>query len=187
MSIEIVSVNARRRYSEVPKFRIERKNVYADTLGLRQDRRAFAREDVSQSHGQTSKAVYVYSAEHYPRWAHWLGMDLMPGAFGEHLTVSGAEELNVRIGDHWTWGTAVFKVSHHGSLSPRVDGLYGAGLRHKMNELGLCGWYLKIVTPGTVPTNGRILTFPSGESTISVLESFRRTQQEQKTALPAAQ
>ena len=44
-------------------------------------------------HGGPDKAVYAYSAEHYPWWRERLpGVELPYGAFGENLTVAGFDE-----------------------------------------------------------------------------------------------
>jgi len=44
-------------------------------------------------HGGPDKAVYVYSADHYPWWKGELpGKELAYGAFGENLTVSGFDD-----------------------------------------------------------------------------------------------
>jgi MOSC domain-containing protein YiiM len=54
----------------------------------------------SRVHGGSSKAVYVYPAEHYELWRAELDMpDLGWGGFGENLTTIGLSEEIVRIGD----------------------------------------------------------------------------------------
>ena len=57
-------------------------------------------------HGGKYKAVYVYSADHYPWWRAELGRDLEPAAFGENLTVSGWDDARVCIGDVYRFGEA---------------------------------------------------------------------------------
>ena len=51
------------------------------------------------NHGGLEKAVCVYPFDHYPYWNRQLGRDLRPGAFSENLTVSGAMETEVCVGD----------------------------------------------------------------------------------------
>jgi MOSC domain-containing protein YiiM len=188
MSIEIVSINARKKPRAVRKWPVNENTVIADTCGLRRNERVLARHaDITQTHGQTSRGIYVYPMIHYEYWGRQLDTELMPGAFGEQLTVSGAEEFNVCVGDHWTWGSAVFIVSGPGAPSRALDLLYATDIRSTMNELGLCGWYLKTVTSGIVPTSGRIRSFPSATSNISVLESLRRRQQQQEVTLHTTQ
>jgi MOSC domain-containing protein YiiM len=187
MSIEIVSVNASKKARAVRKWPINDNTVIADTCGLRRNELTLARNaGVAQTHGQTSRSIYVYPMIHYEYWTRQLDTELMPGAFGEHLTVSGTTELNVRIGDHWCWGDALFTVSGFGAPNRALDTLYGTDGRGAMHELGFCGWYLKTEKPGIVPTSGHIHSFPSAESHFSVLESLR-TAQKQAADLSVAQ
>ena len=63
-------------------------------------------------HGGSSKAVYVYPAEHYEYWRGKLnGMTLPWGAFGENFTVEGLREETTRIGDRFRIGTAELIVT----------------------------------------------------------------------------
>jgi MOSC domain-containing protein YiiM len=57
-------------------------------------------------HGGQYKAVYVYSADHYPWWRAELGRDVPLGMFGENLTVSGWDDSKVCIGDVYRFGEA---------------------------------------------------------------------------------
>ena len=58
------------------------------------------------NHGGLEKAVCVYPFDHYPYWNRQLGRDLRPGAFSENLTVSGAIETEVCVGDVFRIGEA---------------------------------------------------------------------------------
>lgn len=58
-------------------------------------------------HGGPDKAVYAYSAEHYPWWKQRLpGVELPYGVFGENLTVSGWDDAAVCLGDRFRAGEA---------------------------------------------------------------------------------
>jgi MOSC domain-containing protein YiiM len=64
-------------------------------------------------HGGDHKAVYVHPFEHYAQWERELVRSgFTPGMFGENLTVSGATEEMVCIGDTLRFGTAVLQVTH---------------------------------------------------------------------------
>jgi len=69
-------------------------------------------------HGGLDKAVYAFSADHYPNWKIWLseaGGDSRRmahfGAFGENLTVEGFNEQTVFVGDFWHIGEVVLRVT----------------------------------------------------------------------------
>jgi MOSC domain-containing protein YiiM len=120
-------------------------------LGLAGDEQA----DLSV-HGGPDKAVYVYPAEHYPAWRAD-GFALEAGRVGENVLSRGADEHQVRLGDRWAWGTAEVQVSQ-----PRAPcfklGLH-AGRKDvipAMLATARCGWYLRVLRPGRVPTGGRM-------------------------------
>ena len=58
-------------------------------------------------HGGQFQAVYAYPLVHLERWATELGISNEPGTFGENLTIVGATEEDVRIGDVFSWGKGV--------------------------------------------------------------------------------
>lgn len=105
-------------------------------------------------HGGTEKAVYCYPADHWPAWVAD-GFDFAAGSFGENVVVAGGVETEVRMGDVWRWGAALVQVSQ-----PRAPcfkfamhtGRLTSGPR--MIATGRCGWYLRVLEPGPVDTDG---------------------------------
>jgi MOSC domain-containing protein YiiM len=108
-------------------------------------------------HGGVDKAVYAYSASHFPAWSHELGITVGPATLGENLTVSGVSEDDVAIGDHWQWGDALLEVTQ--PRWPCFKLTIHTGVRDiapRMRASGRTGWYLRVLRPGTVPTTGSI-------------------------------
>ena len=67
-------------------------------------------------HGGEHRAVLVYQMESYRYWEQQLGpSDFTFGQFGENFTVEGLPDGNVRIGDRYRIGGALFEVTQ-----PRV-------------------------------------------------------------------
>jgi MOSC domain-containing protein YiiM len=104
-----------------------------------------------ENHGGVDKAVLAYSADHYDKWWHELGMDMPHGAFGENLTIAGLNEGSVHIGDVFGIGEARFEVSQ-----PRQP-CWKLARRWRMHELpglvvqnGRSGWYLRVLKPGRI-------------------------------------
>ena len=63
-------------------------------------------------HGGPHMAALIYAAEHYPRWREELDdAGLGHGAFGENITVDGADEHTTCIGDVFVAGDAVVEIS----------------------------------------------------------------------------
>jgi len=103
-------------------------------------------------HGGQHRAVLVYQAESYQYWQSELGREL-PGTrvLGENFTVCGLADDQVRIGDRYRIGSALFEVSQ-----PRVT-CFKVGLRlgePRMPALlvtaGRPGFYLRVLQEGDV-------------------------------------
>ncbi len=116
-------------------------------LGLEGDQQA----DLAV-HGGPDKAVYAYSAEHYPWWHEQLPVTTIPfGSFGENLTISGFDEEAVCLGDVYRAGTASLLA-----IQPRLP-CFKLGLR--FNDPGMVkrfaqsmrlGIYFRVAEPGRV-------------------------------------
>lgn len=109
-----------------------------------------------QVHGGPDKSVYVYPAEHAADWSAD-GFDLPEGSVGENVIVSGATEDAVRIGDVFRWGRALVQVSQPRAPCYKLALHSGRkDIAAAMIDSGRCGWYLRTVEPGEVPTTGTL-------------------------------
>src|SRR4051812_3449190 len=123
-------------------------------------------------HGGEQRAVFVYQIDSYRHWERELGRDdFVYGQYGENFTVDGLPDDEVCIGDQYRIGTAVFEVTQ-----PRVT-CYRVGLR--MNEPRMPallvaharpGFYLKVLTEGTVEAGDEILKIAGGPERMTVAE-----------------
>ena len=64
----------------------------------------------SRFHGGPDQAVYIYSADDYRWWAEQLGRDLVPGIFGENLTIDGMPD-DLFVGDRLLIGRVLLEVT----------------------------------------------------------------------------
>src|SRR5271165_263826 len=62
-------------------------------------------------HGGPDKAVYSYPAGHWHWWESEKHLPCAAGTFGENLTLEGADEDAVAIGDRFRWGSVLLEVS----------------------------------------------------------------------------
>jgi MOSC domain-containing protein YiiM len=123
-------------------------------------------------HGGKDKAVYAYPAAHYTFWRTELpGVPLPPGAFGENLTVEGLDERDIRIGDHLHIGSAELVVTQ-----PRMP-CYKLGVRFARADMvqrflrsGRTGFYLAVVTEGTLAAGEAIRRGKSARGSLSVAD-----------------
>ena len=153
---------------------IAKQAVTAATLDLTVLNLAGDRQADLTVHGGPDKAVYVYPAKHLPRWNDELGTEFGPGTFGENLTVTGADERTVRIGDVWAWGDAMLQVSQPRQPCYKLAMITGQPTigRH-MAETGRTGWYLRVLRSGTVPVAGPIHVAERHPSVVTVLDAHR--------------
>ncbi len=103
-------------------------------------------------HGGPSKAVYVYSTQHYEFWRGELpDVPFEWGHFGENFSVDGVDEGSICIGDEFRVGTARVVVTEPRmpcfKLSVRFD---RADMPKRFLQSGRSGFYLAVVEEGQV-------------------------------------
>ena len=155
---------------------IDKKPVSAPSLGLSEinlegDEQADGRLTPAGQpvHGGVHQAVYAFPSEHFPRLAEVLGHDVGPGYMGENVTIEGAVETDVCIGDVWSWGDARLQISAPRGPCYKLGIRMGKqSLRTIVREEGLVGWYLRVLQPGTVPTSGTIEVVERDDQMVSV-------------------
>jgi MOSC domain-containing protein YiiM len=141
--------------------------VEINMLGVHGDEQA----DLSV-HGGIEKAIYVYPHEHYPFWNALLSrelktpFDLQPGAIGENFTITGLLEADVFVGDMLQIGDLEFVVTK--LREPCFK--FNAKMRYKgaakaMLQSGYCGWYMRVITPGTLIAGSAINHRPGRQET----------------------
>ena len=123
-------------------------------------------------HGGPDRAVCVYSHDHSGYWESQWGKPCEYGAFGENFTISGFVETDVRIGDIFRIGTAVFQVTQ-----PRMP-CFKLGMRHNRPRLpdevlksGFTGWYFRVLEEGTVRAGDRIERIETRDRNPTVAEA----------------
>jgi MOSC domain-containing protein YiiM len=103
------------------------------------------------NHGGFEKAVCVYPFDHYPYWSRQLGRGLKPGAFSENLTISGAIETEVCVGDVFQIGEAMVQVSQPRMPCAKLAGKNESKLLPKlMANVGYTGFYMRVLSEGLV-------------------------------------
>ena len=124
-------------------------------------------------HGGIDRVAYVYSADHWWWWKEEANFDAKPASFGENLTVSGADEQQVRIGDRFLWGPVLLEVNSprgpchkFALLTERSD------MGPRMTASARTGWYCRAIETGIAPTVGALVRVLTDEAMPSVAETF---------------
>jgi MOSC domain-containing protein YiiM len=130
-------------------------------------------------HGGPDKAICCYASEHFPFWARLLERDApMPhGAFGENLTLHGALETAVHIGDTYRLGDdgAIVQVSQPRGPCFKLAARWGTKrVTREMAHDMIAGFYFRVIQTGTAAA-GDTLELLDRTSTITVAEVLRIT------------
>jgi len=125
-------------------------------------------------HGGPDKAVYAYPSAHWPWWENEKHLACGPATFGENLTLEGADENDVVIGDRFRWGDAILEVSQ-----PRAP-CYKLAVHtarpdapQLMTLSARCGWYLRVIAEGTAPARDAAMERIVQSDGPSVRDAFR--------------
>ncbi len=124
-------------------------------------------------HGGEQRAALVYQVDSYRHWERHLGRgDFAFGQFGENLTVDGLADDEVRVGDRYRIGSALFEVTQ-----PRVT-CYRVGIRMdepRMAALlvshGRPGFYLRVLQEGEIGAGDEIRKVAEGPEPMTVAQA----------------
>jgi MOSC domain-containing protein YiiM len=137
-------------------------------------------------HGGSDRTACVYPAEHYPWWKAQEGWDLAPGGFCENLTVEGALEHDICIGDIFRVGKALLQVSIARDPCATLDKLTGIdGLAARARGSGKCGFHMRTLEEGLVRAGDPfdlVQRHPAGFTLARVLDLFHGRSRDRELA-----
>lgn len=125
-------------------------------------------------HGGPDQAVYIYGTADYDWWLHKLGRDIVPGAFGENLTVSDLESARFSIGDRLMVGAVVLEVT-----APRIPCVTFARRMgdpqfvKRFRNAGRPGLYCRVLREGVVQVGDEVSVEMIKGEKVGLLEIFR--------------
>lgn len=131
-------------------------------------------------HGGLEKAVYAYPSEHYAFWqaerrAQGLGLidDSLPyGSLGENLSLQGLLEGDVWAGDVLKFPDCELQVRIPREPCYKLNAALGfAGASRRMAQSGYCGFYLSVLTPGSLSA-GDVFELRAGRRSVSIAQLF---------------
>lgn len=123
--------------------------VWLSAAGLDADEQA----DRSH-HGGADRALCHYPVEHLAYWRERYpdrAPAFVPGAFGENLSVSGWQEVEVGIGDVFRLGETLIQVTQPRQPCWKVNTRFAIDeLSRAMVETRRSGWLYRVLEPGEV-------------------------------------
>jgi MOSC domain-containing protein YiiM len=137
--------------SGIVKHRVTDDSVFVSATNIAGDEQA----DLTV-HGGPDKAVYLYPADHWPWWEREHGIVCAPAIFGENLTLEGADETEIHIGDRLRWGDAILEVSQPRGPCYKLGLSLRADAPMRMTVSARSGWYCRVIAEGRAPTTGEI-------------------------------
>lgn len=127
-----------------------------------------------KNHGGVDQAVYAYGVPDYRWWSAELGRDLLPGTFGENLTIEGLESAALSVGDRLHAAEVILEVTAPripcATLAARMgDPKFVKRFRHAERP----GVYCRVIREGRISAGEPVRLEPYTGQTIRVLEMFR--------------
>lgn len=125
-------------------------------------------------HGGPDQAVYVYGGADYEWWSRLLEKEILPGTFGENLTMSELESDQFNIGDYIHIGEVTLQVT-----APRIPcGTFAARMDdpqwvNKFRHAERPGLYCRVTKEGFVRAGDSVSIEKYKDETISIIEIFR--------------
>ncbi|MDB5986264.1 MAG: hypothetical protein JWR16_1317 [Nevskia sp.] len=111
-------------------------------------------------HGGPDKAVHHYPLENLRRLAQQfpqIADRLLSGALGENVSTEGADESAVCIGDVFALGSARVQLCQPRTPCWKIEARHGVdGMTRYIAEHGICGWYYRVLTPGSAAVGDAI-------------------------------
>ena len=153
--------------SGIRKAPLETETVFVSALGIAGDGQA----DLTV-HGGIDKAVYAYPSEHWPWWEREHKLSCAPNTFGENLTLEGADESDVAIGDRFRWGEVVLEISQPRSPCFKLGIHAREDIPALMTGSARCGWYMRVLVEGKAPVRCGKLTRIVSTGGPNVRETF---------------
>jgi MOSC domain-containing protein YiiM len=125
-------------------------------------------------HGGPDQAVYIYGAADYQWWSGELGTEIVPGTFGENLTISELASAQFNIGDHLHIAEVTLQVT-----APRIPcGTFAARMDDpqwvkRFRRAECPGLYCRVIREGFVKAGDSVSLERYIGETISLVDMFR--------------
>lgn len=176
--MQLISVNVGQKAELQNGSRLETTGIYKIPTGEPIKVTAYGLENdfifSTKHHGGPDQAVYIYGGLDYDWWSKELGRIIVPGTFGENLTISGLESAKFSIGDRLQIGDVVLEVSSPripcATLAARMGDPKFVKLYRQAERPGL---YCRVIQIGIIQVGAAVRIIPILDESVPLLELFR--------------
>lgn len=124
-------------------------------------------------HGGADQVVYAYSQDDYEWWSAQLGKKLVPGTFGDNLTIEGLP-TDMNIGDRLLIGDVLLEAT-----APRIPcstlaaQMQDSGFGMAFRKAERPGIYFRVLNEGEVSAGDAVTYIENPAPVVSILELYR--------------
>ena len=126
-----------------------------------------------KNHGGADQAIYVYGQPDYDWWSKELKRELVPGTFGENLTISELESAALNIGDRLYVGGVILEVTAPripcSTLAARMGDAMFVKIYRRAERPGL---YCRVIREGVVRTGDKVTVKKYVNESLSIGRAF---------------
>lgn len=176
--MQLISINIGKEQTQQRKDYVETTGIYKMPVQGPVEIKALGIEHDAicdtKSHGGPDQAIYVYGGADYAWWSNEIGKELVPGTFGENLTISDLESAQFNIGDYLHIGELILQVT-----APRIPcGTFAARMADpqwvkKFRHAERPGLYCRVLKAGTINAGASVSVEKYTDETISILQMYR--------------
>jgi MOSC domain-containing protein YiiM len=126
-----------------------------------------------KNHGGPDQAIYIYGMPEYAWWSDELGYQVLPGTFGENLTLTDFLSASMAIGDQLHIGDVILEVT-----APRIPCVT---LARRMDDPAFLvrfraaarpGVYCRVISEGSIQVGDPVTYHPYQGERVTVVELF---------------
>jgi MOSC domain-containing protein YiiM len=131
-------------------------------------------------HGTPDRVLYVLGAESMKKFAQAVGhQKYEPGTLGENVTLQAFDEHDISVGDIFRFGLGAKAVIAQ-ATSPRIPcanvilATQNSGAWQHLRRNGRTGVYFRILKPGEIRPDSRVVRLKRAEVPLMISEVFER-------------
>lgn len=126
-------------------------------------------------HGGINQAVYAYSENHYNYWkALFPNLDWHFGMFGENLTISNLDELEINVGNVYKLGETIIEATKPRTPCKKLGIVFKT--QHFLKQFWnttKSGVYFKVLQLGKVTIGDELILIKKAENVPTIAEVYK--------------